>query len=230
MWDDGLNTLGINNAKPTAALDVVGNARISNNLTVGNNLTVSGNLDVAGTTTYIDSTNVTIWDKQLELASMSGNATHDQLDSYIDYGGVIVRSSGDGDSDTGDKKWTWQNSSNTWKAQTSNGVPIGVTASGMVFGNGTAISGAYQGGSGISINGFNIDIGNIFSLGASPTRDIHQGDIIFVSGINGITSSMGSFPAAATATVTITDFTELNSTDKVNLVALPQATIKLLQI
>jgi uncharacterized protein YjbI with pentapeptide repeats len=219
VWDDTLNALGINHARPTATLDIVGDARISSNLVVGNNLTVSGNLDVAGTTTYIDSTNVTIWDKQLELASMSGNATHDQLDSYIDDGGVIVRSSGDGDSDTGDKKWTWQNSSNTWRAQTSNGVPIGVTASGMVFGNGTAISGAYQGGSGISINGFNLDIGNLFSLGASPTQDIHQGDIVFVSGINGIVTSMGSIPAAATATVTITDFATLNSPDKVNLIA-----------
>ena len=219
VWNDDSNMLGINNSEPGVELDVVGRARISSNLVIGNNLTVSGNLDVAGTTTYIDSTNVTIWDKQLELASMSGNATHDQLDSYIDDGGIIVRSSGDGDSDTGDKKWTWQNSSNTWRAQTSNGVPIGVTASGMVFGNGTAISGAYQGGSGISINGFNLDIGNLFSLGASPTQDIHQGDIIFVSGINGITSSMGSFPAAATATVTITDFATLNSPDKVNLIA-----------
>ena len=219
VWDDTLNSLGINNAKPIAALDVVGSARISHNLTVGNNLNVSGNLDVAGTTTYIDSTTVTIWDKQLELASMSGNATHDQLDAYVDDGGIVVRSSGDGDSDTGDKKWTWQNSSNTWRAQTSNGVPIGVTASGMVFGNGTAISGAYQGGSGISINGFNIDIGNVFSLGASPTQNIHQGDIVFVSGINGIATSMGLFPAEASATVTVTDFTELNAGDKVNLIA-----------
>jgi hypothetical protein len=195
VWDDTLNALGINHARPTAALDVVGAARISHNLVVGNNLTVSGNLDVAGTTTYIDSTNVTIWDKQLELASMSGNATHDQLDSYIDDGGVVVRSSGDGDSDTGDKKWTWQNSSNTWKAQTSNGVPIGVTASGMVFGNGTAISGAYQGGSGISINGFNLDIGNLFSVSGNDdaaygwsTQNVHQADNIVISGVSGVTS------------------------------------------
>jgi hypothetical protein len=195
VWDDTLNALGINTTQPGAALDVVGTARISSNLTVGNNLTVSGNLDIAGTTTYIDSTNVTIWDKQLELASMSGNATHDQLDSYIDDGGVIVRSSGDGDSDTGDKKWTWQNSSNTWKAQTSNGVPIGVTASGMVFGNGTAISGAYQGGSGISINGFNLDIGNVFSVSGNDdaaygwsTQNVHQADNIVVSGVSGIAS------------------------------------------
>ena len=150
--DNALGRLGINHSTPQVEFDVVGRARISSDTTIGGDLEVSGNLDVVGTTTYIDSTNVSVWDKQLELASMSGNATHDQLDSYVNDGGIVVRSSGDGISDTGDKKWTWQDSSNTWKAQTSNGNLIGVTASGMIFGNGTAISGAYQGGSGIDIN------------------------------------------------------------------------------
>ena len=195
VWNDGSNMLGINNVDPKVELDVVGGARISSNLTVGNNLTVSGNLDIAGTTTYIDSTNVTIWDKQIELASMSGNASHDQLDAYINDGGTIVRSSGDGASDTGDKKWTWQNSSNTWKAQTSNGNVIGVTASGMIFGNGTAISGAYQGGSGVSINGFNIDVGNVFTVTGndnakygSSNQQVHQADNVIVSGVSGIST------------------------------------------
>ena len=193
--DNTLGRLGINHSTPQVELDLVGEARISSNLVVGGNLEVSGNLDVAGTTTYIDSTNVTIWDKQLELASMSGNPTHDQLDSYVNDGGIIVRSSGDGDSDTGDKKWTWQNASNTWKAQTSNGNLIGVTASGMIFGNGTAISGAYQGGSGIDINGFNIDIGNVFSVSGNDNaaygpsnQQVHQADNIVVSGVSGVST------------------------------------------
>ena len=37
-----------------------------------NNLTAHGNLTVSGTLTYLDSTTVTIADKQLELASNSG--------------------------------------------------------------------------------------------------------------------------------------------------------------
>ena len=208
VWNDDLNRLGINHSNPGVELDLVGRARISSNLVVGGNLEVSGNLDVAGTTTYIDSTNVTIWDKQLELASMSGNATHDQMDSYIDDGGLLVRSSGDGNTDTGDKKWTWQNSSNTWKAQTSNGNLIGVTASGMIFGNGTAISGAYQGGSGIDINGFNIDIGNVFSVSGNDNaaygpsnHQVHQADNIVVSGVSGISTwitTSGTFPNSKT--------------------------------
>jgi len=193
--DNTLGRLGINHSTPQAEFDLVGRARISSDVTIGGDLEVSGNLDVVGTTTYIDSTNVSVWDKQLELASMSGNATHDQLDSYVNDGGIVVRSSGDGISDTGDKKWTWQDSSNTWKAQTSNGNLIGVTASGMIFGNGTAISGAYQGGSGIDINGFNIDIGNVFSVSGNDNaaygvsnQQVHQADNIVVSGVSGVST------------------------------------------
>jgi hypothetical protein len=195
VWNDDVNKLGINHSNPQVELDLVGEARISSNLIVGGNLEVSGNLDVAGTTTYIDSTNVTIWDKQLELASMSGNATHDQMDSYINDGGLLVRSSGDGNTDTGDKKWTWENTSNTWKSHTSNGILIGVKASGMIFANGTAISGAYQGGSGIDINGFNIDIGNVFSVSGNDNaaygasnQQVHQADNIVVSGVSGVST------------------------------------------
>jgi len=195
VWNDDANKLGINHSNPQVELDLVGEARISSNLIVGGNLEVSGNLDVAGTTTYIDSTNVTIWDKQLELASMSGNATHDQMDSYINDGGLLVRSSGDGNTDTGDKKWTWENTSNTWKSHTSNGILIGVKASGMIFANGTAISGAYQGGSGIDINGFNIDIGNVFSVSGNDNaaygpsnQQVHQADNIVVSGVSGVST------------------------------------------
>ena len=195
VWNDDHNRLGINHSNPQVELDLVGRARISSNLVVGGNLEVSGNLDVVGTTTYIDSTNVTIWDKQLELASMSGNATHDQMDSYINDGGLLVRSSGDGNTDTGDKKWTWENTSNTWKSHTSNGILIGVKASGMIFANGTAISGAYQGGSGIDINGFNIDIGNVFSVSGNDNaaygpsnQQVHQADNIVVSGVSGVST------------------------------------------
>jgi hypothetical protein len=215
VWSTGTNSLGVGFAKPEATLHVGGDAIIDTDLTV------KGDLDVRGDLTYINSSTVTIDDKNLELASLSGVAKY--TDSYVDTGGISILSSGDGSSDTGDKRLYWENASNTWKTDIQRADAskqlIGITASGVVFDNGTQISGAYVGGSGISINGFNIDIGNMFSLGASPTQSIHQGDIIFVSGINGITSSMGSFPAEATATVTVTDFAELNAGDKVNLIA-----------
>ena len=81
-----------------ANIDNSGNA-------VFKNLT-SGNLTVSGTLTYINSTTVTIADKQLELASNSGTATGN--DASVDDGGIVLKSTG------GDKKWTWQNATEAW--------------------------------------------------------------------------------------------------------------------
>ena len=100
LWDSGNNRLGINVVRPLHTLDIDGDLNTTGNGHIGGNLSIDGDLDVRGDTTYIDSTNVTIWDKQLELASLSGNALWDQHDAYVDDGGVIVRSSGDGSVDT----------------------------------------------------------------------------------------------------------------------------------
>ena len=191
VWDSANNRLGINVARPLYALDVDGNSNITGDAQFGGNLSIDGDLDVRGTTTYIDSTNVTIWDKQLELSSMSGNALWDQHDAYVDDGGMVVRSSGDGNVDTGDKKWTWRNSSNTWTAKTSNDEFIGLSTSGIIFGNGTQISGAYQAGSGLDLNGFTLDMGNMFVIkdyhvDSQRSVNIHQANNLTVSGVSGI--------------------------------------------
>jgi len=178
---------------------VSGNLLVDKDAYFGNDVTVSGDLFVKGTTTYIDSTNVTIHDKQLELSSLSGNAIHDDMDSLINDGGILVRSSGNGTYDTGDKKWTWQNSNNTWTAQTSNSEKLGVTASGMIFNDGTAISGTYKAGSGLTLleGDRKFAIGNMFKIGAIDsgnagedgvyvTDHIHQADEVGFSGVKGV--------------------------------------------
>ena len=63
-----------------AHIDTSGNATFAN-------ITTTGNLNVSGTLTYIDSTTVTIADKQLELASNSGTAAGN--DAYVDDGGIV---------------------------------------------------------------------------------------------------------------------------------------------
>jgi hypothetical protein len=87
-------------------LNVEGEANVSGNVTVGGNVVVSGTMDVQGDVTFIDSSNVTIWDKQLELASMSGTAQFG--DGNIDDAGIVVKST-----DT-DKKWVWKSSTDAW--------------------------------------------------------------------------------------------------------------------
>ena len=71
-----------------------------------NNLTAQGNLTVSGTLTYLDSTTVTIADKQLELASNSGTPIGN--DSAVNDGGIVVKST------DGDKKWTWLDATDAW--------------------------------------------------------------------------------------------------------------------
>ena len=230
------NRLGIGTNAPNYALDVMGgNLGVSGDIITsgdiytaygsnvhssggvfartdsyfGNDVTISGDLFVKGTTTYIDSTNVTIHDKQLELASLSGNAIHDDVDSLIDDGGILVRSSGNGSADTGDKKWTWKNASNTWAATTSNGENLGITSSGIIFNGGMGtVSGAYLAGSGLTLlnNKLTFAIGNMFNVGAVAsghdgndgnyiTNQIHQADEIGFSGIHGVAVNVSGEPS-----------------------------------
>ena len=104
VWIEASNRLGINTASPQASLHVVGDANISSSLSVGGDLFVSGDL------TYIDATNLAVLDKQIELASQSGNAVY--ADATIDDGGIILRS----DSAGGDKRWTWRDGLDCWRS------------------------------------------------------------------------------------------------------------------
>ena len=193
--------LGVNTRTPNATLDVFGDMMVSGDATI------SGNLNVRGDITYVDSTNVAVRDKQLELASLSGNATYDQVDSAIDDGGIVVRSSGDPEAhatfDTGDKKWTWRRSTNTWTAQTANGdygnPLLGINVSGIIFGDQTSISGAYQAGSGLSLhNNIELNVGKLFNVSGmnydpnvcSTSGQITPGYSITVSGRLGLDTTV----------------------------------------
>ena len=226
--------LGIGTTSPNFTLDVLdGGAGISGNLIVsgdiytkyggnvhssggvfarsdsyfGNDVTVSGDLFVKGTTTYIDSTTVTIQDKQLELASTSGNDSYANADHLVDDGGIVVRSSGNGATDTGDKKWTWRTATNTWNAQTSNGENLGITSSGIIFNAGMGtVSGAYLAGSGLTLlnNNLTFAIGDMFKVGAVDsgnagsdgnyvTNFVHQADEVGFSGTLGVAVNSSGF-------------------------------------
>ena len=95
-------------ANVVAYIDKDGNALFSG-------LTALGDLEVSGTLTYIHSTNVTIADKQLELASNSGSAISG--DAYIDQGGIVLKST------NGDKEWIWRDSTDAWT--TNDNIDVG---------------------------------------------------------------------------------------------------------
>ena len=226
IFDSGNNRLGIGVLNPSYNLDVVGNvnittdavvgndlivktdAEVGNDLLVGNDLTVKGDLDIWGGTTYIDSTTVTVGDKQLELASLSGTTPY--AESLVDTAGIVIKASGTAGVQR-DKEWIWRNATNAWTSTSGNIDVSGIV--GLTAGSGLELT------RNANAQNLALHVTDLFSLGSSPTQTISQGETVFVSGINGVATSMGSFPAEATATVTITDFTELNSTDKVNLIA-----------
>ena len=85
----------------TGTVDLSG-ATLSGNTTFSNNLTVTGNLQVDGTTTTVNSTTLTVDDKNIELGSVSSPS-----DSTADGGGITLK----GDSD---HTIVWTNSTDSW--------------------------------------------------------------------------------------------------------------------
>ena len=94
-----------------AYVDSDGNAMFSGIIALGD-------LEVSGDLTYISSTNVTIVDKQLELASNSGSAVGD--DSHVDQGGIVLKST------NGDKEWIWRSATDSWT--TNKNINVGSNA------------------------------------------------------------------------------------------------------
>jgi len=75
---------------------------LASDVTVANSLTVGGNLTVNGTLTSINSTTVTVDDKNIELAS-----TESPSDSTADGAGLTVKG-------TTDKTFNWVNTTTAW--------------------------------------------------------------------------------------------------------------------
>jgi hypothetical protein len=99
VLDASNDRIGIGTASPTVQFETTGSAII------GTDLTVTGNLTVNGSTTTINTTNLTVDDKNIELAhSLSGQAP---TDAAADGGGIILK----GDTD---HTILWSNANNSW--------------------------------------------------------------------------------------------------------------------
>ena len=91
---------------------------LPNNVTIGNDLVVGGDLTVNGTVTSVNSTTVTIDDKNIELGS-----TANPTDTTADGGGITLKG-------TTDKTITWVNSTDCWTFNQS----INITTGGLKIG------------------------------------------------------------------------------------------------
>ena len=96
MWRGGLNTLSF-------ATGGIQRVYINNTTTtVSNNLTVTGNLQVDGTNTVVNSTTMTVDDKNIVLGSGAAN------DAAADGGGITLESG------NGNKTFNWVDSTDAW--------------------------------------------------------------------------------------------------------------------
>ena len=85
----------------TGTVDLSG-ATLSGNTTFSNNLTVTGNLTVNGTTTTVNSTTMSVDDKNIELGS-----TASPSDAGADGGGITLKG-------TTDKTFNWVDETDSW--------------------------------------------------------------------------------------------------------------------
>ena len=112
------------------ALAYVGIADASGNL--GGNITIGGNLTVNGTTTTIESTTVTIEDKNIQLATVDT-----PTDTTADGGGFTIKGATD-------KTFNWVNSTNCFTSSERLDLPAGTEALPALIFNGETDSGIYK--------------------------------------------------------------------------------------
>lgn len=92
----------INYDSSTGAIALAETVAIASGLTTGGNVTVGGNLVVSGTTTTVNSTTVSIADKNLELGT-----TASPTDAGADGGGITLKGASD-------KTIVWLDATDSW--------------------------------------------------------------------------------------------------------------------
>lgn len=150
--------IGIFDNTPEYTLDVTGDIR------------VTGNLIVEGSSASIDVSTLRVEDKQIELAITNDSTL--LTDSGVDDSGIVVRVTGS------DKKWTWQNATNSWTT-TEN---IDVTAGNEYKVAGTSVLSGNTLGAGVT----NSSLTNVGTLTALDVDNINLNGST-ISGTSGLT-------------------------------------------
>ena len=96
------------------------------------NITISGNLTVNGTTTTVNSTTLSVDDKNIELGSVSTPS-----DTTADGGGITLKGASD-------KTITWVNSTNCWTFNQSVNLTAGTASAPALILNGDVNTGFFQ--------------------------------------------------------------------------------------
>ena len=164
--------------------------------TVSSNLTISGNLTVNGTTTTVNSTSISVDDKNIELGS-----TASPSDQSADGGGITLKGSTD-------HTWNWVNSTDAWTSSEH----IDLAAQKAYYINGTSVLSGSTLGSGVTSSSLT-SVGTLTSgTWSASTIAVNKGGTGQTSYTNGqllIGNSTGNTLSKATLTagsnVTITN-------------------------
>ena len=118
--------VGIGDTTPSYKLDVNGTLRAVGAATFDSNVTVAGNLTVNGTTTTINSTTISVDDKNIELGSVAT-----PTDTTADGGGITLKGATD-------KTINWYDTSDAWTFSDRIAIPDGTNAApALTFANDT---------------------------------------------------------------------------------------------
>lgn len=125
-----------------------------NDVTAAGNVTITGNLTVNGTTTTINSTTISVDDKNIELASVSSPD-----DTTADGAGITVKGATD-------KTWNWVDATDAW----SSSEHINIASGKSYYINGTSVLNGTTLGSGVTAS-------SLTSVGTISTG-VWQGTIV----------------------------------------------------
>ena len=112
--DTGNNYVGFWNTAPDTAVHI-------GSSTSRKDLKVSGNLIVEGDTTTLETQNLRVEDKLIELAVTEDSSSQLSL-AQMDDSGIVIRGGPVGYTDQ-EKAWTWRNATNAWTSTTHIDVP-----------------------------------------------------------------------------------------------------------
>ena len=151
------------------------------NVSIGNNLTINGNLTVNGTTTTINSTTLSVDDKNIVLGNNASSTN-----TTASGGGITVEAI-----TGGDKTWTWENSTGAWTSNQDINV-----ASGKVYEiNGTTVLSSSQ------VLGYSISSTNV-----ANTIVLRDASGNFTAGLIGAQTAINMGKTDGTITTPFIDF------------------------
>ena len=173
--------VGIGTITPSEKLDVSGNATISGTLVVGGNLTIDG------TTTTVNSTTLTVDDKNIELAHSPSGSEGD--DTSIDGGGITLKSS------DSDKTILWTNSTDSWDFNQN------IVTSGTVTWSGGGSANANTAYTHSQVSSGNPHSLALNDLGDLTITSVASGEIVKYNGSGWINNTLAEADIASAATL-----------------------------